>query len=197
MILNLLRLEGVLSRATLARKIGLTRSTISRIINKLIEDNLVREANLAQGKNGRPGMLLELDPNGGSAVGIEIGVNFITIMLTDFKANKIWRKRITLPDKATSNDYLTKAEELASEALNIAETNHLRKMGIGVGVWGLVDQAKGVIKFAPNLKWRDIPLREEWEKKFRVPFTLKMMQMRLLSVNIISVQGKILKISYI
>jgi len=74
MILNLLRLEGVLSRATLARKIGLTRSTISRIINKLIEDNLVREANLAQGKNGRPGMLLELDPNGGSAVGIEIGV---------------------------------------------------------------------------------------------------------------------------
>jgi len=94
-------------------------------------------------------------------------------MLTDFKTNKIWRKRITLPDKATSNDYLTKAEELASEALNIAETNHLRKMGIGVGVWGLVDQAKGVIKFAPNLKWRDIPLREEWEKKFRVPVYLE------------------------
>jgi len=142
MILNLLRLEGVLSRATLARKIGLTRSTISRIINKLIEDNLVREANLAQGKNGRPGMLLELDPNGGSAVGIEIGVNFITIMLTDFKANKIWRKRITLPDKATSNDYLTKAEELASEALNIAETNHLRKWVLAWGYGALLIRQK-------------------------------------------------------
>jgi len=118
-------------------------------------------------------------------------------MLTDFKTNKIWRKRITLPDKATSNDYLTKAEELASEALNIAETNHLRKMGIGVGVWGLVDQAKGVIKFAPNLKWRDIPLREEWERSFVFRFTLKMMQMRAALGEYYFGAGKILKISYI
>lgn len=172
-ILNLLRLEGRLSRATLARKIGLTRSTISRIINELVQDHLVKEVSLSQGRNGRPGMLLELDPKGGSAVGMEIGVNFITVMLTDFTANVIWRKSISLPDEAKADDYLREAENLAAEALKISSTNHLRKMGIGVGVWGLVDQTKGVIRFAPNLKWHDIPLREAWEKKFKVPVYLE------------------------
>lgn len=172
-ILNMLRLDGALSRATLARNIGLTRSTISRIVNELLAENLVREVNLSQGKNGRPGMLLELDPKGGSAIGIEIGVNFITILLTDFTANVIWRKRISLADEAKSEEYLEKAEELAGEALKIASSRHLRNMGVGVGVWGLVDQTKGVIKFAPNLKWHDIPLRQAWEKKFHVPVYLE------------------------
>jgi glucokinase-like ROK family protein len=172
-ILNLLRLEGALSRATLAKRIGLTRSTVSRIVNELIDDDLVMEMKLSQGKNGRPGMLLELNPKGGSAIGIEIGVNFITIMLTDFKANVIWRKRATLSDDASSDEYLEKAEQLAREASDIAQARHLRKMGIGVGVWGLVDYNKGVIRFAPNLKWRDIPLQQNWEKKFRVPVYLE------------------------
>jgi len=172
-ILNLLRIEGALSRASLAKKMGLTRSTISRIVSDLVEEKLVREVDLSQGKNGRPGMLLELDPQGGSAIGIEIGVNFISILLTDFTANVIWRERISMNDDATSDQYLLRAEQLAHEASEIAASRHLRKMGIGVGVWGLVDNSKGVIRFAPNLKWHGIPLKEKWEGKFRVPIYLE------------------------
>jgi glucokinase-like ROK family protein len=171
--LNLLRLNGTLSRASLARQIGLTRSTVSRIVDDLIAEKLVKEVELSLGKKGRPGMLLELDSQGGSAIGIEIGVNFISILLTDFTANVIWRERISLPDDATSEDYLFKAEQLARKASELASSRHLRQMGIGVGVWGLVDYKKGIIRFAPNLMWRDIPLKEKWEEKFRVPVYLE------------------------
>jgi glucokinase-like ROK family protein len=172
-ILNILRLDGALSRASLARKFGLTRSTVSRIVDELVEEKLVREVDLSQGKKGRPGMLLELDPKGGSAIGIEIGVNFISVLLTDFTANVIWRERASLPDDATSAEYLLRAEQLARKAFDLAGDMHLRQMGIGIGIWGLVNHAKGVIKFAPNLKWRDIPIKEIWEEKFRVPIYLE------------------------
>lgn len=172
-ILNLLRLNGTLSRASLAKQIGLTRSTISRIVDDLIADKLVTEVELSLGKKGRPGMLLELNPQGGSAIGIEIGVNFISILLTDFTANVIWRERISLPDDATSDDYLFEAEQLARKASELASARHLRQMGIGVGVWGLVDYKKGIIRYAPNLMWRDIPLKDKWEDKFRVPVYLE------------------------
>ena len=172
-ILDLLRLNGPLSRAVLAAKIGLTRSTVSRIVDDLIAENLVREVELSPGRKGRPGMLLELDPQGGSAIGIEIGVNFISILLADFSANVIWRRRANLPDEASSDDYLYRAEQLAHTASDLAASRHLRLMGIGVGVWGLVDHAKGVIRFAPNLMWHDIPLKENWEDKFHVPVYLE------------------------
>ncbi len=172
-ILDLLRLNGPLSRARLATKIGLTRSTVSRIVDELMAEHLVREVELSPGRKGRPGMLLELDPLGGSAIGIEIGVNFISILLTDFSANVLWRQRVSLPDEAVSEDYLSRAEQLAHSAADLAASRRLRLMGIGVGVWGLVDHTKGVIRFAPNLMWRDIPLKENWEEKFRVPVYLE------------------------
>jgi|WetSurMetagenome_2_1015567.scaffolds.fasta_scaffold59700_2 glucokinase-like ROK family protein len=172
-ILDLLRLYGPLSRALLAARIGLTRSTISRIVDELITDKLVREVELSLGRMGRPGMLLELDPQGGSAIGIEIGVNFISILLTDFSANVIWRERVSLPDEATSADYLGRAQQLAAQAAGLASSRHLRLMGIGVAVWGLVDHVKGVIRFAPNLMWHDIPLRDDWEAIFQVPVYLE------------------------
>jgi glucokinase-like ROK family protein len=142
-------------------------------VDDLIAEKLVKEVELSLGKKGRPGMLLELDSLGGSAIGIEIGVNFISILLTDFTANVIWQERISLPDEATSEDYLSRAEQLARKASDLAASRHLRQMGIGVGVWGLVDYKKGVIRFAPNLKWHDIALKEKWEEIFRVPVYLE------------------------
>jgi glucokinase-like ROK family protein len=172
-ILDLLRLEGPLARSALAWKIGLTRSTISRIIRELCTDQLVREVELSQGRKGRPGMLLELDPKGGSAIGLEIGVNFLSILLTDFTANVLWRERVVLSEDADSETYLLEAEKLLQEGINLAIEHNLRLMGIGVAVWGLVDHSAGVIRFAPNLKWRDVLLKEKWEEKFKVPVYLE------------------------
>src|SRR5512140_858168 len=112
LILDLLRLEGPLSRARLARKIGLTRSTVSRIVDELCGDRLVKEVSLSPGRKGRPGMLLELDRRGGSAIGLEIGVNCISILLTDFTANVLWREWVAMPDDAGWEDYFIRADEL-------------------------------------------------------------------------------------
>jgi predicted NBD/HSP70 family sugar kinase len=172
-VLDLLRLDGPLARSTLAEKIGLTRSTVSRIVNELTEQKLVREVKLARGGKGRPGMLLELDPHGGSAIGLEIGVNFLAILLTDFTANVFWSERVDIPDNVGSDFYFTQAEYLLQRALDRASDRGLRLMGVGVAIWGLVDQAAGIIRFAPNLKWRDVPLKDKWEQKFKVPVYLE------------------------
>jgi glucokinase-like ROK family protein len=168
-ILNLLRLNGPLSRAWLAARTTLTRSSVSRIVDDLSAEKLIREVELSPGKLGRPGMLLDLNPEGGSAIGMEIGVNFISILLTDFSAKMLWRKRVSLPDDATVEDYLSTAELLAHKASDLAASRHYRQMGIGVGVWGLVDYEKGVIRFAPNLMWHNIHLKEKWEAIFGIP----------------------------
>ena len=168
-ILNRLRLQGAVSRADLAKQIGLTRSTISRIVDELIAEKLVHETTSSQSERGRPGILLSLNPDGGSAIGLEIGVNFISILLTDFSPTPIWRERVRLEQDDDWEAYIAKAEELISAARKIAESKNLPLMGIGVAIWGMIDHAKGMIHFAPNLKWRDIPLEAKWNKLFNVP----------------------------
>jgi glucokinase-like ROK family protein len=173
LVLNLLRLDGPLSRASLAKRIGLTRSTVSRIVDDLVVDRLVGEVKLSPSRKGRPGMLLEVDPRGGSAIGLEIGVNFISVLLSDFTAQVLWRERIAVPDEAGPDEYIRRAEGLLQKAAGLAAERDLRLMGIGVAVWGLVDHLAGVIRFAPNLKWRDVPLKEKWQQKFGVPVYLE------------------------
>ena len=168
-ILNRLRLQGAVSRADLAKQIGLTRSTISRIVDELIAEKLVHETTSSQNERGRPGILLSLNPNGGSAIGLEIGVNFISILLTDFSPTPIWRERVRLESDDDWEAYIKKAEELIGAARIIAESKELPLMGIGVAIWGMIDHAKGIIQYAPNLKWRNIPLEAKWSELFQVP----------------------------
>lgn len=168
-ILNRLRLQGAISRATLAKQTGLTRSTISRIVDDLTEENLVHEISSSQNDRGRPSVLLSLNPKSGAAIGLEIGVHFISILLTDFLSTPIWRTRKVVGDEATWIDYINEAEKLIHTAIEIANANSLPLLGIGVAVWGMVDYTNRVIHFAPNLNWRDVPLENKWKSLFNVP----------------------------
>src|SRR6266498_2626424 len=92
-ILNMLRLHAPISRARLANLTGLNRGTVSNIVNVLMEDGLVFEDKLQDSKIGRPSVLLGLRPDGGAVIGVEIGVNFISVLLTNFVAETLWEIR--------------------------------------------------------------------------------------------------------
>ncbi len=169
LVLDALRMHAPLSRANLAERTGLNRSTISSIVSDLIAEQLVRETEYQSSGGGRPGMSLELNPGGGSAVGIEIGVDFISVILTDFVADVLWRRRIPLNTLETQSVILERVETLAAQALKLGTERGLQPRGIGLGVPGLVDISEGVLVLAPNLGWRNVPLESLWSTRFELP----------------------------
>lgn len=168
-VLNVLRLYAPISRAELAAKTNLNRSTISNIINALIDDGLVLELDMMESKIGRPGIALALKPEAGAVVGVEIGVGFISVILTDFVANVLWREWIEIPPSKAQIEIISEAEKLIDQALSVAEEKNLRLLGIGLGVPGLVNTKQGELLFAPNLGWKNVPLRLMWNQRFRLP----------------------------
>ncbi len=168
-VMDVLRHHAPLSRAELAARIGLNRSTVSSIIYDLLQQGLICETELQTARMGRPGMLLTLNSHGGGAVGLEIGVDFISILLCDFLAQVLWRERIPTTPKDTQAVILERAANLISQALTMAATQHLRLLGLGVGLPGLVDLNEGQLIVAPNLRWRDVPLRMLWSQRFGLP----------------------------
>jgi glucokinase-like ROK family protein len=168
-VLNALRLHAPISRADLANLTNLNRSTITNIVNVLIKDGLVLELEAMESKIGRPGIALTLRPEGGAVIGIEIGVGFISAILTDFVATILWRERFEFPPETPQITVISKVEELVAQAMTFADAKQLRLLGIGLGVPGLVNVQNGALLFAPNLGWRDVPLRMMLSQKFHIP----------------------------
>lgn len=169
LVLDALRLHSPISRAELATITRLNRSTVSNITKALIEDGLVFESDIMESKIGRPGIALALRPEGGAVIGVEIGVGFISVILTDFVANILWREYIEYSSAKPQLEIISDAEKLIDQAIVFAKEKYLRLLGIGLGVPGLVNVQKGELLFAPNLGWRNVPLRLMWVQRFHVP----------------------------
>jgi DNA-binding Lrp family transcriptional regulator len=90
-IMNHVRTNAPISRAALADTTGLNKTTVSSLVNELIERQFVREIGLASSSSGRPAILLKLNPTAGFIVSCEIGVDFILVICTNFAPEIIWR----------------------------------------------------------------------------------------------------------
>jgi DNA-binding Lrp family transcriptional regulator len=90
-IMNHLRTSAPISRAELAKTTGLNKTTVSSLVNNLIERQIVQEVGLTSNNQGRPAIKLMLNPTAGFIVSCEIGVNFILVICTNFAPEIIWR----------------------------------------------------------------------------------------------------------
>jgi glucokinase-like ROK family protein len=168
-IMHHLRENEPTSRAALAEMTGLNKTTVSSLVQELIEHRFVEEFGLNSAGTGRPAMLLRLNPNAGCIVAAEIGVDFVSVIRTDFAAEITWRHR-----EATGRDMgqpaiVDRVLALLSEATLSASVFDAPLLGIAVGVPGLVDQETGSVLFAPNLAWTDVPLRSLLRERFDAP----------------------------
>ncbi|MBI5958040.1 MAG: ROK family transcriptional regulator [Chloroflexi bacterium] len=162
LILKHLFVHSPLSRAALAEMTGLNKSTVSSLIQELIDRRFVREVGLVAGSVGRPSIMLELNPQAGFLLSCELGVDFISVVCTNFGAEVIWRHR----ESTRTHDQqaiLDRVVALLRQAANEGQTRCDGcggLLGLALGVPGLIDQSSGTLLFAPNLQWRDVPLRD-------------------------------------
>jgi glucokinase-like ROK family protein len=168
-IMHHLRENEPISRAALAEMTGLNKTTVSSLVQELIERRFVEEFGLNAAGAGRPAMLLRLNPKAGYTVAAEIGVDFVSVIRTDFAAEITWRHR-----EATGRDMgqpaiLDRLLALLSEAALSGSVPDAPLLGIAVGVPGLVDQETGSVLFAPNMGWVGVPLRSLLQERFAAP----------------------------
>lgn len=157
-VLSYLQTEAPLSRSQLAILTSLNKSTISSLVEELIERGLVHEAGLDVSGTGRPATCLELNPGAGAIVGVELGVDFISVILTDFLGNIEWRRRQEVDPTTQQEIIVAAALDLVDQAMDTNHSPQKRLLGVGLALPGLVDIQRGILTFSPNLQWRDVPL---------------------------------------
>lgn len=168
-VLTHLRQNAPISRAALAEITGLNRATITRLVRELIEHGFVRETGIQSVRAGRPSILLQLDPDAGCIIGAEIEVKFGSIILTDLAARILWRQEVDFGDSDDQNEILDCIAELVRRACAKAGETNRHVLGLGISLPGLVDVSSGVLLFAPNMRWSDVPVKRWLENEFSIP----------------------------
>ena len=154
---NILASPGEVTRAGLSQRTGMTRATISRLVDDLVGAGLVRELEPGDGGGrGRPAN--RLTPAEGSAValGVEVDVASLDVTLVDIAGRELGHRRIErdFADSAPEETMALAARE-AHTLLEGPLPDGALFLGTGVGLPGLVSPTR--LALAPNLGWRDIP----------------------------------------
>ena len=168
-VLTHLRQNAPISRAALAEITGLNRATITRLVRELITHGFVRETGFQSIRAGRPSILLQLDPDAGCIIGAEIEVKFGSVILTDLTAHVLWRQEVDFVDEDQPDAVLNSTAQLVKQALSQASQTNPHILGLGMSLPGLVDVSSGVLLFAPNMRWNDVPVKQWLEKEFDIP----------------------------
>ena len=167
-VLEIIRTSQPISRADLARRSGLQRSTVSQIVEQLIGEKWVREGSVATAPRGRRPTMVILNEDL-VAIAVDIHPRRATVAVVDINGSLLARAQVAL-----STDPEASTQRLIDAILG-ARAHHAGKSieGIGISLPGRVDPATQRMIFAPNLHWPDYDLKGVVESKLALPVKME------------------------
>ncbi|AOS62575.1 ROK family transcriptional regulator [Actinoalloteichus hymeniacidonis] len=168
-VLETIRSSGSISRVELTALTGLTAPTVSNIVRRLIDDELVIEAGQGRSTGGKRRTLLTLNPDACYAVGVRIDPRGAVCVVVDLAGRVVAAAR--LQDSGTTPEEIIRgvAEEIGA-LLDSAGIDIERVIGVGVAAPGPLDHGRGVVLDPPNMtQWHDVALRDELAAALNLP----------------------------
>ncbi len=169
--LNLVRTRQPISRADLARLMGVRRGAISRLVEDLIGTQQVFEGAKGESLRGRKPRHLYIETRRRCALAVDISASQTLIQVTDPLGYSLLDTQ-EIPTRSRPDTLVT---DLARRIKRIlAEHPEIGTcFGVGVVVAGLVDLERGRLRYAPTLGWRDVDIRDPLEAAIRLPVVVE------------------------
>jgi predicted NBD/HSP70 family sugar kinase len=147
---------GPLSRVQVAQRLGLSQSTVTKVVNPLMEAGyLVEDAAAPAGAVGRPRRMLQVRKELRLVAGVKISPSKVTAVLTDLGAQVLARWEQPLVDHRVRTAVAATAEAVQRLVASVPGAAE-RMLGVGVGLNGHVDPASGVCRYSALMGWHDV-----------------------------------------
>lgn len=172
LVLNSVRLQGPSARVSLAQQTGLSKTTVSNIIDQLLQDNLVTEGDFidAAATGGRRPILVQFNEDLGLVLGIDVGMTSITLITTNLagQVKSVWNE----PFDLTTTPQTCLAMLCAAIRIFMARADLQwdQILGIGVGLTGPIDPRTRTLLYPPGEhSWEGIDIAAFISQQFQVP----------------------------
>lgn len=172
-VLETVRIYGPLSRAEISGHTSLSSQTISNIVDKLLDHGTLQTRGRRSGRRGQPAIELDINPQGGYAIGLHLDRDHLTGALLDLSGtiHQVIHHEWEYPAPAEA------LPRLAETVLTLIKDQGLTRdavWGVGVGLPGPLDMLAGSLVNPPNFPgWNGVPLRRLLSEQLDLPVFLE------------------------
>ena len=157
-----------ISRAEVARITNLTRTTVSDVVNGLLEEGLVEEVGRGESIGGKTPILLSVVADSRYLIGLNLAQDKFIGAIVNLRG-----EIKEMVEEPVHDDDGKTALDLVYHIIDQLIKKRIKPIvGIGVGTPGLVNTREGVVVNAVNLEWQDLPLGQLLEKKYKIPVSV-------------------------
>ncbi|HHE04635.1 MAG TPA: ROK family transcriptional regulator [candidate division WOR-3 bacterium] len=170
-LLRLLLKQDNISRVALSRTTGLTKTTISSIINEFIALGIVEESStISTGNVGKSPIPLRIRADAVYTIGAHLERQKVKTVLIDARMNIITRKKGLSYEGLGPKGVLESLFLSIDDSMKYAEEHNIKVGTIGIGVPGPLDAQTGVVRHPPKFKgWKDVPLGKIVHERYKLP----------------------------
>lgn len=172
LVLNCIREKGPIARVAIARRTGLSRTTVSSIVDALLEEGLAREGGAisAAPVGGRRAIEVHFNESAGYVLGIDLGRSHCTVIATDLAARVLERRSFACD---TDRGPTVCLEEIVGEVRGFARDHGIpwnRVLGVSLGIPGPLDAERRALVNPPRMPgWDGVDVRDLLRRELRAP----------------------------
>jgi len=162
------------SRQELSEATGLSPASVSNVVRDLLDEGIVVEAGSVDSDGGRPRVLLEMNPEYGYVIGVDIGETRVRVELFDLAMAE--RAKADYRLNPREHDVSVVVDRILSGLNAVLADSGIESaaiLGVGVGVPGIVEQGREVLVHGQTYGWDAVPLERLLRAGTDLPFSFE------------------------
>jgi predicted NBD/HSP70 family sugar kinase len=172
-VIEAIRTNGALSRATVARLTALSSQTVSNIVEELETAGLLKPEPTQKGTRGQPAVPYSINPDGGYSIGLQLDHQLLVGVITDLSGTV--RSRVEQRvDRPTPEKAMPLLAAMPIELMRDFRFERSRLLGIGMAMPGPFG-VEGMTSVGPTALpgWQDFPLADELQRLTGIDVTVE------------------------
>lgn len=169
-ILNLVREHEPISRADIARRMGIGRGMVTSLVSELLGEGAIYSGATAKAPRGRRPEMLYVRTRDRLVVAVDVRLSRTYLMLSDFAG-----RELAVDSMPTRSRPRQLAADLGRRIMRMLNEHGDGRMcdGIGLVVPGMIDRATGHVINSPQLGWSDVNIRDLLAEEAGLPVQLE------------------------
>lgn len=169
-VLNVIREQGHISRADIAKESGISAPTVTRIVDRLMKnEGLVREIGAGTSTGGRRPTLIDFSGLDNFVIGVDLGTTHIYGVLCNLNAEIIADLTVDTIVHDGFERIMARVGDVMCELQRHPKAKGKKIFGVGLAVAGLINRWKNIVELSPDFHWKEADIINVLGERCKLP----------------------------
>ena len=173
MVFDLIRRKGPISRAEIARTIGLSIPTVMKITEEFSHKQFVQDVGKGESSGGKRPELLELIPDSKYIIGVGVGRSKTNVLMMNLAGEVFIREIMETGGTVVPEVWISRLIRVIENVKREGGLPEKRILGMGIGMPGILDEESGKVLFSPDFKWENVDMLTPIRERFKMDITIE------------------------